>query len=456
MLDKLRSAASEIVTILMSVLLAIIIWSIAVRADDPIITKGLQIPVTSAGLLPINGIPDIEEETVLITIEGPTTVINNLTASDFQAVVDLSQASVGQSELDIVVEHESSATVAFQDPPTTQVIVEEIVDREIPVFVNVRGNAARGYETETPLINPQTIIVTGPATRVNQLDSVQLSLFLDDAREDVERVRRPVFVDRAGNTVSPTGLQLSAEEINVTVPINQLAGVAEKSILVTWTGEPAFGYRLLNIDVEPASLLVTGPAAVLDEVRSVRTEEVDLTGLTDSLTQQVAIELPDLVELDEVQPVIVSFEIQPILSTSIVRVAPEIRALEEGLVATLEPDDELTIVLSGPLPVLDTISSEDVSVSLDLRGLLSGTYSVAPIVTPLLNDIEVRSFQPSELTVIITDTTGVQAGSGVVMGSGGPPAAEQERPLTTRSSLPPLALRPMYLLPRPIWGESIT
>jgi YbbR domain-containing protein len=170
---------------------------------------------------------------------------------------------------------------------------------------------------------------------------------------------------------------------------------------VNWVGDPAPGYRLLNINVEPSSVLITAPPDQLDALR-IETEPVDITGLTMTETLQVALDLPEGVSVEDPQPIIVTLEIRPIQTSDVVQKAVEIRGLSEAYEAILDPE-EVRVFLFGPLPALESLSEDDVRVTLDLLNLEKGTYSLEPLVSISVNDVSERSIQPATITVIITD-----------------------------------------------------
>jgi len=269
--------------------------------------------------------------------------------------------------------------------------------------VNVQGNAARGHEAGLAISDPATILITGAKSRVDLIAEARVSVFLSDAREDAVRVRQPTYYDEEGDVAAINGVDTGANEVRVTVPVAEIEGVADKPLIVNFTGNPATGYRLLGVSVEPNSLLVTGAPTVLQDLRSLSTEEIDISGLNESLTQRVTLDLPSGVVLDEVQPIVVTVEIEPILTSDVVRVVPEVRALTEGYTATLELE-EVTVFLFGPLPALESTTADDLSVTLDLLDLEPGTHVVEPIVNIAVSNIEVRSVQPEVVTVVVSDT----------------------------------------------------
>jgi hypothetical protein len=81
----------------------------------------------------------------------------------------------------------------------------------------------------------------------------------------------------------------------------------------------------------------------------------------------------------------------------------EILGLGEGLEAELTPE-RVGVVIHGPLPVLDSLVPEDVRVTVDLFDLESGRYSIEPQVDIPDRGIQLRSVQPSAISVFITKT----------------------------------------------------
>jgi YbbR domain-containing protein len=416
-----RSLLSNLTTLLLALILAVTVWATAIRADDPVENRILEIEVQTVGAPPDAELLNRPPESALITIEGPVSALEQVSPADYRGVIDLSEVPFGETvvPIDVRGQHEQ-VEVLTTFPETANVRIEQIVTRDIPVSLQVRGEVARGHRQGEARVVPDTIQVTGLASRVNPLSEGRIVVFVDDAREDLTELRRPTFYDLQGNVASVAGLNLSPDEVEAVVPVSELAGFAEKPITVNWVGEPAPGYRLLDVNVEPASLQVTGAPALLEGLR-IETESVVITGLTESESRQVALDLPEGVSLVDVQPVVVTVEIEPILSGDVVQRPVEVRALGEGLEATLDPE-QVRVFLFGPLPVLDSLAEEDVRVTVDLLNLITGTHVLEPVVSVDANDVEVRSTQPPVVTVIISDVITVTEGLTETLPSRIPPA----------------------------------
>lgn len=402
-MQTLRALIANVTTLLLAIILAMIIWAAAVRASDPVETRILEIGVETDGVPPQATLLTRPPETIFITIEGPVSAIAEISPGDFNGIVDLSEVPYTEIEVPIDVVflgEDDEVTIISQSPEMAIIRMEQIITRDIPISVQVRGDVARGHRMGETRVEPNLVQITGPAPRVNELSEGRVIIFVDDSREDITDQRLPTFYDNEGNVASVVGLTVNPGEVEVIIPVVEMAGFAEKPITVNWVGEPAQGYRLLDVKAEPTSVQVTGAPADLEILR-VQTEPVDISGLTESDTFQVALDLPVGIGQVEVQPIVVTVEIEPILTSDVVRRPVEIRALGEGFEAILDPD-QVRVFLFGPLPVLDSLAEDDIRVTVDLLNLVTGTHVLEPFVSISAEEIEVRSSQPAVITVIIT------------------------------------------------------
>ena len=387
-------------------ILAVAIWTNATQVEDPVRTRFLEVPLQYVGLPADAVLVDADaRQMVQIRLEGPDSVLQALTPADFTATVDLSRVPSGETvEVDIVVTGgQTGATVSFITPEAIDVLLEQQVTRDVPVELDLRGTVARGHNQGEPLLDPPSIPVAGAESRVNELDFALVTVFLNSTVETLVESSQPVFYDLAGRVASVTGLELSSNEVTVTVPVEEAAGFADKLVTVEWVGEPAPGYRLLSVTADPPSVLVEGRPALVNRLTSVTTEAIDINGLTQTFEQTAVLDLPEGVSVDPEQIVTVRIEVEPILTTSTFIRVPEPRGLRSGFEATVEPA-QVRVVIFGPLPVLDALAESDVRVMLDLFGLEEGDYSIEPDVLVPDRGIEVRSVQPSAVSVTIAAT----------------------------------------------------
>lgn len=406
MMRMARSLLANLATLILSFLLALVIWVNAMQVDDPTIKRALQVPVTFIGL-PEN-VTRVNQANdnlpVLITYEGPSSIVSTLSPDDFTAIVDLSNTPLGQNVVVPIDIQSKNTQVRLEAPIPESVTVrlERLVTRAIDVELEIRGDVARGHTLGDPLIDPPIITVTGMESDVEQLDFARVTVFLNNDTQTRIESPQPLFYNRQGRVASVSSLQLSTEQVQVTIPINESADFANKVITADVTGQVAPGYRVLGVTIEPPSVLVTGRPTQLALPFRVQTEKIDITGLTETFQDQVSLILPEGISLDSVTEITVTVQIEPFSSTKIYNQPIELLGLNGDLEVTIEPDT-VRVVLFGPSPVLDALSEQEVRVSLDLFGLEPGEYSLEPDVDVPDRGLELRSIQPSSIEVTITE-----------------------------------------------------
>ena len=115
----------------------------------------------------------------------------------------------------------------------------------------------------------------------------------------------------------------------------------------------------------------------------------------------MALALPAGITQEEVQEIIVEIDIEPLFTTDTYTPQVLIQGLDKDLAAIVDPES-VRVILYGPLPILETLLDEEVQVTIDLFGLMTGTYSLEPDVSFPDRGIELRSIQPAQVTVEIT------------------------------------------------------
>lgn len=409
MADFVKSILGNLTSMLLALVLAVIIWAAAVRGSNPNETRDFQLTVEILER-PDAIVMNVPETRVQIRIDAPQNTVESLTAADFEAFVDLSGADFGRNDVPIQLSYDESLEIDPNSvqifPSTTQVELDQLVTVELPIRVNIQGNPAGTHAVGGSSAEPNMVSVTGPATRINTLKEARATVFLDNTRETRIVTRPLIFYDQQElpTSLNSADIEVSETQTVVTVDIQERAGVADVSIRVSWSGRPATGYRFLSAVPDPRTVLVQGPPDVINDLRSIPTEEIKLSGLQESEIFRVALELPEDVTLLDTDPVDVEVEIERILTTDVFVVTPAVVGLGETLSATLAIT-QVNVILFGPLETLNTIDNNDVRVDVPLFGLGPGDYNIEPVVDPPpIEDIEVRSFQPVEIDVVIVST----------------------------------------------------
>jgi YbbR domain-containing protein len=143
-----------------------------------------------------------------------------------------------------------------------------------------------------------TVRIMGPLTQVEQLSARD-----GKARIDLSNARAGAitFAISADNFVIPKALKITQiRPSTITVELDSVMGKVVRVKAVV-KGEPAPGYRVTQIVVDPTTIKLQGSRSQLGALKEVLTEEIDISGLRETLKAEVPLRLADLRLKDEVK-----------------------------------------------------------------------------------------------------------------------------------------------------------
>jgi YbbR domain-containing protein len=190
------------------------------------------------------------------------------------------------------------------------------------------------------------------------------------------------------------------EIVQVTLPIEQLAGYRQVPVRAD-ISEPPPGYQIKTIEITPTTTIVQGTPEALEALSVINTDPIDLSQLDGGqLVRRVFLRLPPGVTLAEAQIAQVRVELQPITSTRQLNVAPRVTGLKPNLDVSAIIPETVDLVIGGPALVLDSLDPGDVSVTLDVARLPTGTHLLEPVVE-LPEGLSVEGVLPQQVEVLI-------------------------------------------------------
>ena len=402
-----RPTRENLGSALLALALALMVWSIATTEGNPLRDdlfpeEGLPIEVVNipAGHVLFEPIT----QRAKARIRGPQSAWPGLDASQFRAFVDLSGLTSGIHEVPVQIQcpqcSEHRVQVLGAVPEKISVRLEEYLEKEVDVFIEILDNPALGYTYRPPIVTPRKVKVSGPRSQVEQVNRVVGRVFLQEAKDDVERQVSVVPQDHRNRLVAK--VEVSPSIVAVRVPIEERRGYKEVSVTVVTKGTPAVGYYISNLTVTPSRLTIFGTPVLLEQAPGfLETEPIDVTGARETIEREVGLVVPEGVSiLGDRQTVTARVEISPIRSGQTLQLPLTPRGLRPDLRASLSPDT-VQVILSGPLPDLEALKPGDVQAILDLSGLTPGTHKLTPIIIKPAS-LKAESIVPDEVEVVIS------------------------------------------------------
>jgi len=399
----LRWIVSNSPLMVLALALASLAWFVAVEEENPTLTQRYPQPIPVTPPEPPEGMIIVGEfdEYVQVTIRAPEkSVWSTLTADDFAATVDLTGLGAGVHQVPVQVTlSKQPSRVILVEPGYVTLELEPRAERTVPVYVRIEGQPTLGYLRRTMTVVPREVTVSGPNTYVTRVVEAAVLISVQDANADVEGEFQLQPQDDEGQPVPY--VTLTPEAVNVHIPIEPSGHYRPLAVKVVLEGQVAPGYRITNISVEPPTVTVFGTPNVIAALPGfIETEPIGVEGGQADVTVRPALNVPSNVAVVSGQQVEVRVFIEAIQSSLTMEITPELQGLGPGLTATVSPET-VEVILSGPLPLLETLEADDVRVVLDLFGLPHGTYQIEPQEVVVPEGVTAQSILPATVQVEI-------------------------------------------------------
>jgi YbbR domain-containing protein len=287
-----------------AVVLASLLYGVLVLARD-----AQQIPV--AIRIEPRGQAD---DAILLSQLGLVTRVRYIAEPDvpvnsdsFVAWVDLGSVAPGDGtrSVDVQLEPVDQRIDALEwEPRRIRVTLDEIAQRTVPIRVDP-AEVPTGLDIRPAVLERSTAVVRGAASAVDRVDRVEAPVTIGADAVDIDRDIQLLAVDVRGVEIP----EVDVEPPFVRVQITIIAEGETKSVIVVpeIDGEPAPGFEIDGITVEPDLVIVEGDGEQIASLRTVRTQPVVLTGASRTVDTTVPLDfdpgvLP--VDVEEVRVVV--------------------------------------------------------------------------------------------------------------------------------------------------------
>ena len=246
--------------------------------------------------------------------------------------------------------------------------------------------------------DPESVTVSGAESLVALVESAVAVVNITGASTDIvdQQVALEARDERDGGI---SRVSISPSTAEVSIEIEQQEFTLQLAVTANITGDPAEGYSVAGISIDPRFVTVRGPLEALQSLTSLTTDEISLADARDDVVRTVSIQVPDGVTLEGVPTARVSIDIAPVQAEFAYRVIPEAINVGDGLVVV--PAEAVVVTLTGDVPALDAIQPDSIIVEVDVEGLGPGLH-LLPVEVTAPAGTTVRTVDPGELGVAIT------------------------------------------------------
>jgi YbbR domain-containing protein len=404
----IRWLGRNISTLLLSFILAAIVWASAVTSIDPNEERIYNVPIEVIGQdTDIEILSDIQEQ-LLMTLYAPRSILDDINKETniLRAWVDLSGLGRGNHSLTVHYLMPSEIRplrLVDLSPKSVEISLEELGTKNLPIQTKTPGTPALGYQQGSTAWSDDEVQISGRVSDIERVMTVETSLDITGANEDI-RIMVPLLPrDSNGNLVPE--VTLTPDRVTVTQTITLLGGYRNMVVKVVTAGQVAEGYRQTNVTVSPPNVMVfSSDLAMIGQLPGyIETELLDLTDAIDDIETVLALNLPENVSVIGDPNITIQVGVAAIEGSVSISRKVEIISIMPGLSATVSPDT-VEVIIFGPIPTLKDLVDVDVRVVIDLTGLEEGVYQLNPEAIILPDRLELEVIFPDTLEVEIIKT----------------------------------------------------
>jgi YbbR domain-containing protein len=240
---------------LLSLAIALVLWLVVTGQNEPVTAHvNVQLNFIRPQSLEISNDPP---RTVDVMLTGSRTKLDDLTALDLVATVDLSDQQPGERVLRLADKAQialpQGVKVDGYQPSVVPIRLEPIVERQVAIEPKLEGKPPDGYEVYAVRPSKAFVLVRGPESRVKALQKVITeSIWLSGRKETF--------------TASSLGIDVPDTKVDLLDPVvNVQIEIGERPVERTFAG-----VRLANaVSGEQPTMRVTvsGPPSILDKLK---------------------------------------------------------------------------------------------------------------------------------------------------------------------------------------------
>lgn len=223
------------------------------------------------------------EQTASVTVTGNRAVLGSVNESDVTVTAAANSINSSGNYSLPVSATKTNPTSNFQitsavTPSTINVIVDYFRESTYQILDNhIVYKVADGYYGVTSL-SSKSVVISGPQAEISKIDKIYADAEINGTlNESVETDAELVLYDKNNKRLSTDLFTMDVKTVRVTVTV-----MPEKTVDV----KPAFvnmpeGLEITDdmISIDPSSILLAGPAEVLDKTSFVNLEAIDFSTL---------------------------------------------------------------------------------------------------------------------------------------------------------------------------------
>ena len=355
---------------ILALLVSVGLWIIAININDPVSenTYTVNVSLQNAGVLSSAGkyfeVKD-NSDRIKVVVRGTRTALSQFNQADIVATADLSKITEDNLvPIDLSTTKQSDKIEGIRsDSQYVKLALAGVSRLQMPIEVKVLNDPQDGYILGSTQTSQNVVIISGPESIINQVESAAVEIDVSGATTDV-KISLPIHLySKEDDIIDTTKVNMSVQEISTTASILQKAVVP---LIAIPQGAPTQGY-VLNGIIEglPTEITIAGKSNIVSKIPYIDiSESLDVNDIYQNTSYEININdyLPDGVSMvgnvgnNGILDISVGVDKESERTIVLDPEAIQVIGVPEGYSATVSDlEDDVEVPVSGLKSLLDTV-----------------------------------------------------------------------------------------------------
>lgn len=380
-----------------AVIFAFFMWIYVMAEVDPIIIRDIDsVPINITNMQELELLeltPEYGTDlSVRVSLRGRRSILNAQITRGIKAEGLINNPKEGENILVVDLKDVDSNVEYTLYPSNKQINLEKKMVIRKSVSVVQTGTLPEGYEIKEIKSNPDSMYIEGPKTLVDSITTLMTTLDVSNYDKDFSKKLQVIPVDRDNQEIK--GVSINQDTVFVHAIVVKTKTVP---IVLDIPNSENDELKLSGYTIDPPEVVIKGKANIIDSIKEIKTEKVELSQLVENPNLKVKLVLPTGVET-QTPEITLKSSIEKVISKEFNISKERIQISGNGQLPDISdnPDisDFIAVKITTTDKIMDTISENDIRVYIKMQ-----EYQNNPARVPIHVEVdeEVESIETTPL-----------------------------------------------------------
>ena len=380
-----------------AVIFAFFMWIYVMAEVDPIIIRDIDsVPINITNMQELELLeltPEYGTDlNVRVSLRGRRSILNAQITRGIKAEGLINNPKEGENILVVDLKDVDSNVEYTLYPSDKQINLEKKMVIRKSVSVVQTGTLPEGYEIKEIKSNPASMYIEGPKTLVDSITTLMTTLDVSTYDKDFSKKLQVIPVDRDNQEVK--GVSINQDTVFVHAIVVKTKTVP---IVLDIPNSENDELKLSGYTIDPPEVVIKGKANVIDSIKEIKTEKVELLQLVENPNLKVKLVMPTGVET-QTPEITLKSSMEKVISKEFNISKERIQISGNGQLPDISdnPDisDFIAVKITTTDKIMDTISENDIRVYIKMQ-----EYQNNPARVPIHVEVdeEVESIETTPL-----------------------------------------------------------